>query len=292
MCLLRFGEEARKKLASRSWVPTTHWRWPQHMATGSTLKLLPAPWPLVQPRDLLWPVEWVLNKSQCPEIKRDLCASFCPHQHPLLPLPWEERAQTSPAPRRGVRDACDTDRALGFLVCAQLSHVQLFATPWTVAHQAPLSMGFSKQEYWNGLLFPPPQDLLYPGIKHMSAALASRCFTTEPSEAREEIQSRLYWSSCYSRGNKNKQQIPLLAPWVGWGGEGGQADSLYGARVAMCPWVRSEGRLKWFAHPFGGGVCRGHEQYPAFAPSSSDTAVGWLLGCFVLFFGIFVSCCP
>ena len=146
-------------------------------------------------------------------------------------------------------------------------------------------MGFSRQEYWNELLFPPPKDLLYPGIKHMSAALAGRCFTTEPSEAREEIQVRLYWSFCYSRGNKNKQQVPLLSPWVGRGGEGGQADSLYGARVAMCPWVRSEGQLRWFAHPFGGVVCRGHEQYPAFAPSSSDMAVGWLLGRFV--FGCF-----
>ena len=36
-----------------------------------------------------------------------------------------------------------------------LSHVQFFATPWTVAHQAPLSLGFSRQEYWSGLPFPP-----------------------------------------------------------------------------------------------------------------------------------------
>ena len=103
-------------------------------------------------------------------------------------------------------------QALGLLCVLSLGHVQLFATPRTVAHQAPLSMGFSRQEYWNELLFPPPKDLLYPGIKHMSAALAGRCFTTEPSEAREEIQVRLYWSFCYSRGNKNKQQVPLLSP--------------------------------------------------------------------------------
>ena len=44
--------------------------------------------------------------------------------------------------------------------CAQLlSCVQLFVTPWTVAHQAPLSMGFSRQEYWSGQPFPPPGDL-------------------------------------------------------------------------------------------------------------------------------------
>ena len=46
--------------------------------------------------------------------------------------------------------------------------VQLFATPWTVAHQAPLSMGFSRQEYWSGLPFPPPGDLPNPGIKPAS----------------------------------------------------------------------------------------------------------------------------
>ena len=40
-----------------------------------------------------------------------------------------------------------------------LSCVWLFATPWTVAHQAPLSMGFSRQEYWSGFPFPPPGDL-------------------------------------------------------------------------------------------------------------------------------------
>ena len=54
-------------------------------------------------------------------------------------------------------------------VCSQsLSGVQLFVTPWTVAHQAPLSMGFSRQEYWSGLLFLPPEDLSDPGIKPMS----------------------------------------------------------------------------------------------------------------------------
>ena len=46
-----------------------------------------------------------------------------------------------------------------------LSHVQLFATLWTVAHQAPLSMRLSRQEYWSGFLCPPPKDLLNPGIK-------------------------------------------------------------------------------------------------------------------------------
>ena len=51
------------------------------------------------------------------------------------------------------------------------SRVQLFATPWTVAYQAPLSMGFSRQEYWNGLPFPSPGDVPNPGIELGSPAL-------------------------------------------------------------------------------------------------------------------------
>ena len=55
-----------------------------------------------------------------------------------------------------------------------------FVTPWTVAHQAPLSMGFPRQEYWSGFPFPSPGDLPYPGIEPRSPALAGRFFTTEP----------------------------------------------------------------------------------------------------------------
>ena len=54
-----------------------------------------------------------------------------------------------------------------------LSCVWLFMTPWTVVNQAPLSMGFSRQEYWSGLPFPPPRDLPNPGIKLMSPASVS-----------------------------------------------------------------------------------------------------------------------
>ena len=52
-----------------------------------------------------------------------------------------------------------------------LSPVQLFATPWTVARQAPPSMGFSRQEYWSGLPFSSPGDLPHPGIQPRSPAL-------------------------------------------------------------------------------------------------------------------------
>ena len=56
-----------------------------------------------------------------------------------------------------------------------------FATLWIVARQAPLSMGFSRQEYWSGLPFPTPGDLLDTGIKPTSPALAGRLFTTSAS---------------------------------------------------------------------------------------------------------------
>ena len=52
-----------------------------------------------------------------------------------------------------------------------LSHVRLFATPWPVACQAPLSMGFSRKQYWSGLLFPLPGDIPDPGIEFTSPAL-------------------------------------------------------------------------------------------------------------------------
>ena len=56
------------------------------------------------------------------------------------------------------------------LVLSRFSCVWLFATLWTVAHQAPLSMGFSRWEYWSGLPCPPPGDFPYPGIEPMSSA--------------------------------------------------------------------------------------------------------------------------
>ena len=72
---------------------------------------------------------------------------------------------------------------------AQLhSCVQLFATPWTIAYQVPLSMGFPRREYWSGLPFPSPGDPPYPGIKFVSPALqvvscmGGRFFTTEPAD--------------------------------------------------------------------------------------------------------------
>ena len=72
---------------------------------------------------------------------------------------------------------------ISHLLAQSLSHVQLFATPWNAASQAPLSMGFSRQKYWSELPFPIPGDLPNPGIQSVSLvspALAGRFFTSEP----------------------------------------------------------------------------------------------------------------
>ena len=78
-----------------------------------------------------------------------------------------------------------TSTTLRFIWCGKhllphqvksLSRVRLFATPWTVAHQAPPSMGFSRQEYWSGLQFPSPGDLPNPGIEPRSPILEADAF--------------------------------------------------------------------------------------------------------------------
>ena len=64
---------------------------------------------------------------------------------------------------------------------SRFSSVQLCATPWIVAHQAPLSMGFSRQEYWSGLPCPPPRDLPNPGTEPRSPALQADSLSSEPA---------------------------------------------------------------------------------------------------------------
>ena len=71
------------------------------------------------------------------------------------PLPSAKCLQTLPNPLEGGKE-------LSLVKVCALSCIQLFATSWTVAHQAPLSMGFSRREYWSGLPFPPLGDLPHP----------------------------------------------------------------------------------------------------------------------------------
>ena len=82
---------------------------------------------------------------------------------------------------------------------SRFSCVQLFATLWTVALQAPLSMGFPRQEYWSGLSFPPPGDLPNPGIEPASLtppALAAGFFTTSTTWTDLEMIQLRSWRRC------------------------------------------------------------------------------------------------
>ena len=87
-------------------------------------------------------------------------------------------------------------QALDLLIMSVLSRIWLFATLWTVAHQAPPSMGFSRQEYWSGLPFPSPGDLPNPGIKPRSPALQADALTSQPPGKPFWVRGKLlafYW---------------------------------------------------------------------------------------------------
>ena len=81
-----------------------------------------------------------------------------------------------------------------------LSRVWLFATPWTVAHQASPSMGFSRQEYWSGLPVPSPGDLPDPGIEHRSPALQADALTSEPPAKLPEGFQKTFLKGKWRRG--------------------------------------------------------------------------------------------
>ena len=83
--------------------------------------------------------------------------------------------------RKVKNTLASTQQFLFYVVAVQsLSRVQLFGISWTIAPQSPLSMGFPRKEYQNGLPFPSPGDLPNPWMKSMSPILAGRFFTTEP----------------------------------------------------------------------------------------------------------------
>ena len=94
---------------------------------------------------------------------------------------------------------------------SRFSHVQLLANLWTVAHQAPLSMGFSSQEYWSSLPFPSPGDLPDPGIRPMSLRspeLAGGFLTTSTTwKAQTLILFYILWASLVTQMVKN---LPVM----------------------------------------------------------------------------------
>ena len=73
-----------------------------------------------------------------------------------------------------------------------------FVTPWTVAHQSPLSMGFPRQDYWSGLPFPSPSDLPDLGIESGSPALQADSLPTEPpGKPQDDIRKNIYENVSY-----------------------------------------------------------------------------------------------
>ena len=89
------------------------------------------------------------------------------------------------------------------LCCAQsLSHVQLLVTPWTVACKAPLSMGFSRQEYWSGLPFPPPGDLPNPGTE-------PRFPTLQADSLPDELPGKSCFPQCRTSLHQQYPRVPF-----------------------------------------------------------------------------------
>ena len=112
----------------------------------------------------------------------------------LCLLHWQADSFSTESPRKPQRMVCAC-------VLSCFSCVQLFVTQWTIAHQAPLSLGFSRQEYWSGLPCPPPGDIPDPELKlapFTSPAQAGRFFT---ASATWEPQRMEYYSA--KRGGRH-----------------------------------------------------------------------------------------
>ena len=107
------------------------------------------------------------------------------------------------------------------LLCAKsLSRVWFFVNPWTVASQAPLSLGFSRQEYWSGLPCPPPGDLPDPGIKPVSLmppALTARFFTTSATWKACEVPKTLEMLLFSTVASRHTPPTPSTSiSWAAW----------------------------------------------------------------------------
>ena len=123
----------------------------------------------------------------------------------------------------GGREGGSRGRACTCAVCCAqlLSPVRLFATLWTAARQAPVSMGFSRREHWSGLPCPPPGDLPNPGIEPRSPALQVDSLPTElPGKPRYRYQFSSVAQSCLTlcdpmnTGRHTRPPCPSPTPGV------------------------------------------------------------------------------
>ena len=133
---------------------------------------------------------------------------------------------------------------------SHFSHVQLFVTLWTVALQAPLSLGCSRQEYWSGLPRPPPGDLPDPGIKPaslMSPILAGGLFTTSATwVSRMNLANSFHWMQ---KRWKRAGTAWLACPGLSAGGARDSAWCFCGPAVQELVWAANGGWGLSTTHP-------------------------------------------
>ena len=143
-CLLKFGQ--------------THVHWVSNAIQPFLPRSLPSPLTLIFPRIIVFPSESTLL------------------------IRWPKNWNFRISPSNEVLGLNISYSSAYKMLCEvkSLSHVRLFATPWTIVYQNPPSMGFSRQECWSGLPFPSPGDLPDPGIEPGSPALQADAFPSEP----------------------------------------------------------------------------------------------------------------
>ena len=123
------------------------------------------------------------------------------------------------------------------------SHVWLFATPWTVVHQAPLSTKFSRQEYWSELAFPPPGDLSDPGIKPMSPMSPALREDSLPAESLRKLFDSVPFSKDHF-GETTILPLPILTrPSKGECASSGLSLGIRCLRICLC-----SGNIKYMTH--------------------------------------------
>ena len=117
-------------------------------------------------------------------VSKNKTGSYCGSDHELLiakfRLKWK-KVDKNTRPFRYDQNQIPYDYTVKVKV-KSLSHLQLFATPWTITYQDLPTMGFPRQEYWSGLPFPSPGDLPNPGIELRSPVLQADALPSEPPE--------------------------------------------------------------------------------------------------------------
>ena len=117
-------------------------------------------------------------------VSKNKTGSYCGSDHELIIAKFRlklKKVDKNTRPFRYDQNQIPYDYTVKVKV-KSLSHVQLFATPWTITYQDLPTMGFPRQEYWSGLPFPSPGDLPNPGIELRSPVLQADALPSEPPE--------------------------------------------------------------------------------------------------------------